>query len=84
MQDPWCGSTYGVGNIQIIKFTNTITWSETQDHSKWTYATANNYTCFGDMNRMSSQWKRGGAFYCLKSPLLKQAMVSITASTVTC
>lgn len=84
LQDPWCGSTYGVGNIQTVKFSSTAFWNETQDHSKWAYATANNYSCFGDMNRMTSQWVRGGAFYCLKSSILKQALVSITASTTPC
>lgn len=84
LQDPWCGSSYGVGNIQVVKFSATAYWNETQDHSKWAYATANNYSCFGDMNRMTSQWVRGGAFYCIKSSILKQALVSITASTTPC
>jgi deoxyribonuclease-2 len=84
LQAPWCGTPYPVGNIATIQLNSQITWKETQDHSKWAYATANNFSCFGDMNRMSSQWKRGGAFYCLDSPLLKQALVSVTASTATC
>ena len=44
----------------------------------------NDYSCFGDMNRMTSQWKRGGAFYCLKSKVLKSALVSITAQVDNC
>lgn len=84
LQAPWCGSSYTVGNINQITFNSQVTWKETQDHSKWAYATANNFSCFGDMNRMSSQWKRGGAFYCLNSPLLHQALVSITALTTGC
>lgn len=32
------------------------------------------YACFGDMNRMTSQWKRGGAFYCLNDRTLISAV----------
>ena len=83
LQVPYCGSPYSVGNIKLLQFNSQVSWKETQDHSKWAYATQNNYVCFGDMNRMTSQWKRGGAFYCLNSPLLKQAMLSITLQTDT-
>ena len=27
LQDPWCGSSYGVGNIQTVKFSSTLTWT---------------------------------------------------------
>lgn len=50
-----------------MTFDKEIAWLETQDHSKWAYAAQNNHVCFGDMNRMASQWKRGGAFYCIES-----------------
>lgn len=83
LEAPWCGTPYPVGNVLQVALSSKATWSETQDHSKWAYATANNFSCFGDMNRMTSQWKRGGAFYCLDSPLLHQAMISVTASTAT-
>jgi len=42
------------------------------------------YSCFGDMNRMTSQWKRGGAFYCLEDPTLNEALRKIIVSTDTC
>lgn len=83
LSDPWCGK-YPVQNIKFIKFSDEVGWKETQDHSKWCYATANNFSCFGDMNKMNSQWKRGGAFYCLNSKLLHQALQSITYQTETC
>lgn len=83
LQAPWCGTPY-VGNINYIQFNTQVNWKETQDHSKWAYAVNNNFVCFGDMNRMTSQWTRGGAFYCLNSAPLKQAMVSITGQTQAC
>jgi len=78
---PWCGSDYKTGNIKEIKFSDTIFWSTTQDHSKWSVMLDNNYSCFGDMNRMDSQWTRGGAFYCLKSDLLSQALKAVIKTT---
>ena len=65
LQAPWCSGTFSVTNVQQIIISDTIQWDESQDHSKWTLS-GNQYSCFGDMNRMESQWKRGGAFYCLE------------------
>ena len=65
MQDPFCDPALPVYNMRKIVFDSKIQWLETNDHSKWAYATKNNFACFGDMNRMPSQWKRGGAFYCI-------------------
>jgi hypothetical protein len=42
------------------------------------------YSCFGDMNRMVSQWKRGGAFYCLDNPYLYKTMKGIITATDKC
>jgi len=42
------------------------------------------YSCFGDMNRMTSQWKRGGAFYCLDNPYLYKTMKNIITVTDKC
>ena len=38
LQAPWCGK-YPVGNIRYINIRENIGWKETQDHSKWCYAT---------------------------------------------
>ena len=48
-------------------------WNEQDDHSKWVYA-SNDHACFGDMNRMPSQWKRGGSFFCLNNYSLALAL----------
>jgi deoxyribonuclease-2 len=60
-----------------------VTWTEQDDHSKWVLA-VNNYACFGDMNRMSSQWKRGGAFYCLNDATLVAAIHGVIISHDSC
>lgn len=56
------------------------------DHSKWAIATRDDvfFSCFGDMNRMTSQWKRGGMFYCLQSQLLRDALKALILIQETC
>lgn len=65
LQAPWCQHQLSVGNIREIKLTNNIYWNQSKDHGKWGYALENNYACFGDLNRMTSQWRRGGGFFCI-------------------
>lgn len=60
-----------------------IAWNEQDDHSKWVLA-GNDYACFGDMNRMSSQWKRGGSFFCLSDNTLVAALKSAIVSHDSC
>jgi hypothetical protein len=52
LQVPWCGSSFSTGNIKEIKINENITWTTTQDHSKWLVSMNTNHSCFGDMNRM--------------------------------
>lgn len=86
---PWCGNDNNklvVGNVVTLGFNDSLSWKQTQDHSKWTLPTDDNinYSCFGDMNRMESQFKRGGAFYCIESKPLKQAMTKLIKTTSLC
>lgn len=89
LSPPWCGSEdnkYKVGNVVSLAFESGVTWKETQDHSKWAIATdpSSSYSCFGDMNRMNSQFKRGGAFYCIEDADLNKAMKKIIKSKAVC
>jgi hypothetical protein len=51
---------YNVMNVEDVQLVNGISWKETTDHSKWAITMTNNYTCIGDINRVSGQLKRGG------------------------
>eukprot|EP00397_Hematodinium_sp_SG-2012_P038888 GEMP01042375.1.p1 GENE.GEMP01042375.1~~GEMP01042375.1.p1 ORF type:complete len:456 (+),score=98.78 GEMP01042375.1:52-1419(+) len=44
-------------------------WKSTRDHSKYfvTLGAKNGYVGVGDLNRMLSQWKRGGSFFILNN-----------------
>lgn len=81
-QYPWCGNDnnpFQVGNVASLKHLSGIEWKNTQDHSKWAVSVSEKvvWSCIGDMNRMVSQWKRGGMFYCLQSPLLNTAFKNL-------
>ncbi|CAG2117339.1 unnamed protein product, partial [Medioppia subpectinata] len=44
-----------------------VDWEYTEDHSKWGITTDDKgtaYTCIADINRMKSQFKRGGGSLC--------------------
>lgn len=72
--DSYCPrNDFQVNNIDEMKFINgknKVTWTYTQDHSKWaiTQEQDKGVLCIGDMNRMESQFKRGGGLLCIKCP----------------
>jgi hypothetical protein len=48
-------------DIKKLQFENTI-WFENQDHSKWCVSNKN-YYCISDLNRMTTQYQRGGGIF---------------------
>eukprot|EP00161_Ancyromonas_sigmoides_P013612 TRINITY_DN350_c0_g4_i1.p1 TRINITY_DN350_c0_g4~~TRINITY_DN350_c0_g4_i1.p1 ORF type:complete len:248 (-),score=63.26 TRINITY_DN350_c0_g4_i1:108-851(-) len=76
-----CGGKYDVMNVQNMQI-GPVAFRETQDHSKFGIAVPGGtpYVCVGDINRMTSQRKRGGGTVCFQQPRLWQALFdSITA-----
>lgn len=64
---------YKVNNIVDLKVEEgdtKITWSYSQDHSKWAISQDKDpgVVCISDINRMQSQFKRGGGAVCIKCP----------------
>lgn len=49
-------------------------WSESHDHAKWGITTDSDWVCVGDMNRMISQEKRGGATIAFQDKVLWTAL----------
>jgi deoxyribonuclease-2 len=86
IQATWCGTRYQVGNVEIVKYDSHFTWKRTADHSKWAVGISDgvDYNCFGDMNRMSSQWKRGGMFYCVKNADLSSSLKKMITTKSLC
>lgn len=62
---PSC-SEYDVTDVKNVAFYDfpSFTWSSYDDHSKW--AVGVNWTCHGDINRMTTQFTRGGGAMCVK------------------
>lgn len=72
LEAAWCSSPWRVNNVRTVAVGG-VSWDEQDDHSKWVVG-GSSYACFGDMNRMPSQWKRGGSFFCFNKPNLVQAL----------
>jgi deoxyribonuclease II len=64
---PSCSGQYQVIDVQAVKFQGFpgFSWSSYDDHSKW--ATGGGWKCFGDINRMTTQYQRGGGALCMKT-----------------
>jgi len=56
-----------------------VKYKESQDHSKW--ATSEQYYWIGDLNRMTSQYKRGGGGFLVKNQGIALALKSIIVAT---
>jgi hypothetical protein len=48
-----------------------VDWKESNDHSKWAFSES--YVWFGDLNRMTSQFTRGGGGFLIKNSKLSKA-----------
>ena len=71
---------YETLDVQYLNFT-TKSWKETLDHSKWGISISgdDSVVCFGDINRMTTQYSRGGGATCFKEPgLWKQMSTAVT------
>lgn len=94
--DSDCTDKYKVQNIDRIKLdlgrlkvsaSDQDEWNYTEDHSKWLVATDTNklpFTCIGDINRMKSQFKRGGGTVCIKMDKLWNIFKKSVASIEGC
>lgn len=71
----------GVHDIQTMKHGSCV-WSGSQDHSKWG-VNEEGYVWIGDLNRMSSQEKRGGGGVILHHPALAKQMKELLTTWVT-
>ena len=94
-----CLNTYHVLNIDSINFKSTskpITFATRKDHSKWAISSSvkkNNpwelkdkmkYVCIGDINRMATQYKRGGGTVCFSDKNVWKAFYDLVSSFEAC
>jgi len=78
---------YDTLDIKYLDFsTSDSSWSEMQDHSKWSITANKKTICMGDINRMTTQYSRGGGTVCFTNAvlhtILKTAVTDVTSCTV--
>lgn len=86
-----CNLSFHVENVHQVspKFTNsaeTAAFVYTDDHSKWALSQTSThpYICIGDINRMHSQYKRGGGTTCFQSPTVWDSFKQWITETEKC
>lgn len=71
-----CNSNYTVTDVDSVKLnldqSRFIAFDTTEDHSKWAIAVDKSTFCLGSMNRMESQFKRGGEALCFDNSLVNR------------
>jgi deoxyribonuclease-2 len=82
LEPAWCQGNWKVNNVLKVAV-GSLSWKEEDDHSKWVLV-GSSQACFGDMNRMPSQWKRGGSFFCFDNPSLVLAVKRVIAGEDNC
>uniref|UniRef100_A0A131Z4A4 Deoxyribonuclease II n=1 Tax=Rhipicephalus appendiculatus TaxID=34631 RepID=A0A131Z4A4_RHIAP len=74
-QDMHCRGKYFITDVISVNIQTqrgALHFSSREDHSKWSVARKKGYFCFSSLNRMVSQWRRGGEITCiLDIPLAK-------------
>jgi hypothetical protein len=80
---PYCG-LYPVLDASTVNFSLGFAWKETQDHSKWAIGLDGDWICPSDINRMTTQYNRGGSAFCFKNPTLMRILLNAVVSTDTC
>lgn len=84
-EGPSCPTTdFDTLDIQGLDFGSSYSWSETNDHSKWALAVNKTLLCIGDINRMTTQYSRGGGTACLNNAVLFKAFQTAVTGTDSC
>ena len=87
-QAPSCNLAGGfeADNIVSIKLCNDEegTWINKDDHSKWAVTKNKHWVCSGGMNRMTSQAKRGGAFFCFVDDSFWKVLTGVITQVDAC
>jgi len=81
------GSTckpYKVLDVSTVTLPSGVSWTETQDHSKWAVGLTTPWSCVGDINRQNGQADRGGGTYCTKNKKLANAFTELVTDTQKC
>lgn len=83
---PACGKAQQVLDVQALAYPFINPFSETNDHSKWAVSlnATSSWVCPADINRMSTQFVRGGSAFCFQDPVLASALRKAISATNQC
>lgn len=84
---PDCFDKFKVTDIQRIAMKvgeKTMRFSSHEDHSKWAVGDKGFWVCIGSINRMLSQFKRGGETFCFQNPLVHSLFASSMVEYTSC
>jgi deoxyribonuclease-2 len=80
---PSCTTTEQVLDVQDLNYDG-YDLTEYNDHSKWAVATTQPIVCIGDINRMTTQYGRGGGTACIESQPLADFLRGAIQKTNLC
>ncbi|KYQ93158.1 deoxyribonuclease II [Tieghemostelium lacteum] len=89
----FCTPTYDYDSVNTMNFvfsgdgSDQYTWRYTKDHSKWAISfkdAETSYVCIGDINRMYSQYKRGGGSACFSNSILWTSYYNTISNAAYC
>jgi deoxyribonuclease-2 len=78
------GFGFQVQNVIDINWGGSVSYKESQEHSKWAVTANHRYLCIGDINRMVSQKKRGGGTTCINSIPAAASFAKLIAGLENC
>jgi len=82
-EGPSCGSgTVDVLDVQNLSYPFGLAFTEYNDHSKW--CVGRDLVCASDINRMTTQYQRGGSAFCFHDQVLATALRTAVVSTDSC
>uniref|UniRef100_A0A6M2CGQ6 Putative deoxyribonuclease ii n=1 Tax=Rhipicephalus microplus TaxID=6941 RepID=A0A6M2CGQ6_RHIMP len=84
-----CNYTYTVANVEALRLNmgkQQLQIKNGEDHSKWAISeeTAKRFVCIGTLNRMHSQYRRGGQTLCFKNALLHKLLMRSVSEFDSC
>lgn len=79
-EGPSCGGAEKVLDVQNVAYPGGLVFTEVNDHSKWAVGDGSDWFCASDINRMTTQYARGGGAYCWQGALAAQISGVITGA----
>jgi hypothetical protein len=77
---PSCGGAEKVLDVSGVSYPGGLTFSEVNDHSKWAVDDGGELFCASDINRMTTQYARGGGAYCWRGQIAAEVKAAVTGT----